>query len=194
MEDTPLHQWRLGEHLGLNFSIELSRALLDIHFIWSSRTWRTHDEVASIIFVSSGLDRSFLEFDVPVLGLLFALVVSSERLEQIGALFYLLLGSGVNDLSEIFHESEVWSHLVSQTCQLAQFWYQSHLIASLSILVNEERLVNIGNILIVPRFVVLHVADLLTILFKRSFWRHIEFNTWNFVRFLVVSKQTNNYQ
>ena len=101
---------------------------------------------------------------MPVLGLLFALVVSSERLEQIRALFYLLLGSGVNDLSEIFHEPKVCSHLVSQTCQLAQFWYQSHLIASLSILVNEERLVNIGNILIVPGFVVLHVADLLTIL------------------------------
>ena len=107
VEDSPLHHFRLCEHFGLYLSIELSRTLLDVHFVWSTRACRSHDKVSSIIFVSNRLDRHFLELDMPVLRFFFAPIISSERLEQIGALFYLLLSSGLNNLCEIFHEPKI---------------------------------------------------------------------------------------
>ena len=174
VEDAPLRHRRLCEHLGLDLSIELSRALLDVHFVWSSRTCRTHDKVSGIVFVSSELRRYILELDVPVLGLLFAFVVLGERLEQMGAFLDFLLGSGVDDLREILHEPKVRSHLVRQACELAQFRYQSNLVASLAILVDEQWLVDVRHTLIVPRLVVLHVAHLLAILFECGLRRHVE--------------------
>lgn len=176
VEDAPLgHRW-LGEHLRLDLSIKLSRALLDVHFVWSSRTCRTHDKVASVVLVTRELSRDFLELDVPVLGLFLALVVLSERLEQARAFLDLLLGSGVDDLREILHEPKVCSHLIGQPSQLAQFRNQSNLIASLAILVDEEWLIDIGHILIVPRLVVLQVAHLFAILFECGLRRHVELN------------------
>ena len=112
VEYSPLvHGW-LTEHLGLGLAVELSAALLDVDLVGSTRAGWTHDEVASIVLVSSELCRDVLEVDVPCLGLLSALLVLGERLEQMLALLDLLLGVGVNNLCEVLHESEVSSHLI----------------------------------------------------------------------------------
>lgn len=92
----------------------------------------------------------------------------------------------MDNLGEVFHESKVCSHLISETSKLTQLRNQSNFITSLSVLVDDQRLVDVTHILIVSGLVVLHVADLLTIFLKSSFWRHSELNSGNFISLLVV--------
>jgi hypothetical protein len=92
----------------------------------------------------------------------------------------------VDDLSKVFHESEIRTHRICETGQLAQLRYQSHLIASFAILVDQKRLVWIADVLIVPGFVVLCVADLSALLVKGSLWTHVEVDAVDPVCLLVV--------
>lgn len=170
MEYSPLVHCRLTEHLGLSLAIKLSGALLDVELVWCSRTGRTHHEVASIVLVSTELRRDVLELDVPSLGLLFAFLVLGERLEQMLALLDLLLGVAVNNLGEVLHEPEVSSHLIGQTCELTELRNKSHFVASLPVLVDEERLIDVSDGLVVPGLVVLHVANLSAIAVECCLW------------------------
>ena len=189
VEYSPLvHGW-LTEHLGLSLAVELSGTLLNVDLVRSTRTGWTQDEVASIVLVSTELRRDVLELDVPSLGLLFAFLVLGERLEQMRALLDLLLGVGVNNLCEVLHESEVGSHLIGQTCELTELWNKCHFVTSLAVLVDEERLVDIGDALIVPGLVVLHVADLGAVLVECCLWRHVELDPFDLVSFLIVPEE-----
>lgn len=99
-------------------------------------------------------------------GLLFflTLLVLCESLEQIFALIYLFIGIGVYDLSKILHESEVGSHGIRETRQLTELRDKSDFISSLPVLVDQERLVWICDVLIIPGLVVLSIAHLGSIL------------------------------
>lgn len=66
----------------------------------------------------------------------------------------------MHNSSQIFHESEVSSHAVGESGHLAELRDQGDFVPGLSILVDEERLVGVGDVLIVPRLVVLLVAGL----------------------------------
>jgi len=101
---------------------------------------------------------------MPSLLLLLALLVLGEGGKEILALLDLLVSVGVDDLGKIFHQPEVSAHGVRQTSELAELWDQSDLVARLAVLVDEERLIWVLDILVVPGLVVLLVADLSTIL------------------------------
>jgi len=174
MEDTPLVHSRLREHLGLCLPVELSGSLVNVDFVGSTRTGRTHDKVTSFIVVASELCRDPLETDVPSLGLLFALLVLAERSEEILALLDLLLSIGMNDLGEVLHEPEVSSHLIGQSCELTELRNESNFVTSLPVLVDEERLVDIRDSLVVPGLVVLQVTDLSAILVESCLRGHVE--------------------
>lgn len=124
---------------------------------------------------------------MPSLLLLLALLVLGEGGEKVLALLDFLLRVGVDDLGEILHESEVGTHGVSEPGELAELWDQSDFISSLPVLVDEERLVRIGDVLIVPGLVVLSVAHLSAVLVEGRGRAHAEVDSLNTVCFLVVA-------
>ena len=123
---------------------------------------------------------------MPSLLLLYALLVLCEGGEEILALLDLLVSVGVHDLGKIFHQPEVSAHGICQTGELAELWDQSDLVTSLSVLVDEERLVEILDILVVPGLVVLLVADLSAVLVEGGLWAHAEVEAVDPVGLLVV--------
>lgn len=123
---------------------------------------------------------------MPSLLLLLALLVGREGGEEILALLDLLVSVGVDNLGEIFHQPEVSTHSIRETSELAELWDQSDLITSLPVLVDEEWLVWVSDILVVPGLVVLLVANLSAILVESGLWAHAEVKTIDPVGLLVV--------
>lgn len=124
---------------------------------------------------------------MPLLLFLFALLILGESGEEILAFLDFLVSVGVNDLSKILHESEVRSHLVSESSQLAELWDQGNLITSLSVLVDQEWLVWIRDGLIVLGLVVLSITHLSSLLVESSLRAESEVNSINLISFLIVS-------
>lgn len=143
MEDSPGFEGWLGEHLGLDLSIDFSSVLFDVELVWCTASGGSHNQVSSIIFETTELSWSFLELQMPLLLLLLAFLVGCEGFEEIFAFFNFLLSVGMDDLGKIFHKTEVSSHGVCQPCELAEFWDESDLVSSLPIFVDEKRLVEI---------------------------------------------------
>ena len=186
MEDTPgLESW-LSEHLGLDLTIELTGAFLNVESVWCTTARRTHHQVAGVVLVARQLSWFFLELEMPSFLLLLALLVLCKGGEEILALLDLLVSVGVNDLGKILHQPEVSAHGICQTGELAELWDQSDLIARLAVLVDEERLVEILDILVVSGLVVLLVADLSTLLVEGGLWAHAEVKAIDPVGLLVV--------
>jgi len=69
---------------------------------------------------------------------------------------------------------------------LAEFWDQRDLVSSLPILVDEKRLIEIRDVLVVPGLVVVLVADLGALLVEGGLWRHAEVHPLHSVGLLVV--------
>jgi hypothetical protein len=109
-----------------------------------------------------------LELEMPQLLLLLTLRILSEDLEQVAALSDLAVSICVNYLSEIFHEAEVRSHCICESSHLAELRDQRNLSTSLSVLVNQKRLIRFLDILIVACLVVLLVGDLFKKIMKLS--------------------------
>lgn len=112
VEDAPSLEGWLGEHLCLDLAVNLSGVLLDVELVWCTASGGSHNQVSSIVLVTSELSWILLELEMPLLLLLLALLIGSEGLEQVLALLDLLLGVGVHNLGEIFHQTEVGSHSV----------------------------------------------------------------------------------
>jgi len=127
-----------------------------------------------------------LESHVPLLLLLDAFLVCLEHLKQILDFFNLCFGIRVDNLSEVLHEAEISSHGVGQASQLAQLWDERHLVTSLAIFVDKQRLIGISDVFIVASLVVLSVASWCTILIESSFWTLSKVNSVDLVRLLVV--------
>lgn len=186
VEDSPSrHSW-LGEHLGLDLSIKLTSAPLNVERVWSSAACSTHNQVSSFILHASEFGWDIHEFQVPLLLLLPALLISCECGEEVLAFLHLLVGVSVHDLSQILHEPKVSTHCVSKTSELAELWDQRDLIASLPILVDEERLVWVGDVLIVSGLIVFFIADLGSLLVEGGIWAHAVVNPLDAVGLLIV--------
>lgn len=123
---------------------------------------------------------------MPLLLLLLALFVFGESCKKILALFDLPVSISVHDLGKILHQPEVSPHGISKTCKLAQFWDQSHLVSSLPILVDKERLIWVRNGLVVPGLVVVLIAHLGSLLVESSCWRHSKIDSLDSVGLLIV--------
>ena len=130
--------------------------------------------------------RVLIELQVPQLLLLLALRVLLEVLHEVLDLLDLRFGICMQDLSKVFHQMEVCSHCISQTCQLAELWNQSDFVSSASVLVDEEWLVLILDGLIVAGLVILHVAGRSPILVECGSWTLTEVYPVDFVGLLVV--------
>ena len=124
---------------------------------------------------------------MPSLLLFLALLVLGESLEQIFALLKLLVSVRVHDHSQILHESEVGSHGIRESSQLTELRDESDLISSLPVLVDQERLVGICDVFIVPGLVVLSIAHLGAVLVERGRWAHAEVNSLDSISLLVVA-------
>jgi hypothetical protein len=187
MEDSPGFQRWLGQHFGLDLSINLSGVLFDVELVWCTASSGSHNQVSSIIFETSELSWSFLELQMPLLLLLLAFLVGCESFEEIFTFFNFLLSVGMDDLGKIFHQTEVSSHGVCQSCELAELWDESDLVSSLPVFVDEKRLVEIGDVLVVPSLVVVFVADLGSLFIESGFRRHSKVDSFHSVRLLIVS-------
>lgn len=93
----------------------------------------------------------------------------------------------MNNLGQVFHQAEVGSHGISQSCQLTKFGQQGNLIASPSVLVDKKRLVHVGNGFVVPSLVVLLVACWSPILVEGGGWALSKIDSVNLVGLLVVA-------
>ena len=82
------------------------------------------------------------------------------------AFLNLSLSIRMHDLGEILHESEVSSHGIRQTSELAQFWNEGDLDTSLAVLVDQQGLIQVIDVLVILLLVVLRVRDLLPILLE----------------------------
>ena len=97
----------------------------------------------------------------------------------------------MHDLSEIFHEPEVSTHSICKTSELAELWDQRDFITSLSILVDEQRLVWVGDVLIVSGLIVLFVTDLSSLLVEGCIRTHAVIDSLDTVSLLIVPKIRN---
>lgn len=154
--------------------------------IWSTASRSTHHQVTSVVLVSWDVSWSVVELEMPLLLLLNALFVLAEGSEKVLALRDLAVSVGVDDLGEILHESEVGSHGVSESGELAELRNQSDFITSLPVLVDEKRLVWILDGLVVSGLVVVGIAHLLTVLVESGGRAGTEVNTLHTIRLLVV--------
>ena len=123
---------------------------------------------------------------MPLFLLLLALLVLGESSKQVLTFLDLSVGVSVHDLGKIFHQPEVGPHGISKTCQLAQFRDQSHLITSLPVLIDKERLIWVRDGFVVPGLIVVLIAHLGTLLVEGSRWGHSKVNSFNSVSFLIV--------
>lgn len=186
VEDTPgLKSW-LGEHLGLDLSVQLTSTTFDVELVRCSTCICAHHEITSIVFVSWNLGWVFFECQVPLLLLLLALLVLSEGLEKVLAFVDFAVSVGVDDLGEILHEAEIGTHTIGESCELTELRYESYLVTSLPVFVDEKRLVWIFDALIVSGLVVVGIAHLLTVLIESGGWAHSEVNALHAIRLLVV--------
>jgi len=69
---------------------------------------------------------------------------------------------------------------------LAELWDERDFVSGLPILVDEKRLIEISDVLVVPGLVVVLVADLGALLVEGGLWRHAEVHPLNSVGLLVV--------
>lgn len=160
VEDAPGLQRRLLKHLVLNLPVDISSASFDVERVPLSAALGAHDHVACLVLVSLERCWIFLELQVPKFLLLLALRVRVEDLQQVSAFTDLSVCVGVHYLSEVFHESKVCSHRISETCHLTEFWNEGDFNSSSAIFVDEQRLSWISDILVVSGLVVVFVGNL----------------------------------
>ena len=94
---------------------------------------------------------------MPEFLLLLTLRVGVEDVDQVLALFHLTIRISMHDLGEVLHETEVCSHGVRKTGNLAKLGEKSNLSSGLAVFVDQKWLVGLGNILVVAGLVVLLV-------------------------------------
>jgi len=164
VEDAPGFELRLSEHLALDLSIDVAHVLLNVEAVGSARTARAHEKFASLVLEAFQLLRVFVELQAPELLLLDTLGILFEVLHQVFDFLDLCLGIGVHDLSQIFHQSEVGAHRISESSQLAELRDEGDLIARLSVLVDEQRLIGVADAFIVASLVIVGVTRLSTLL------------------------------
>ena len=112
--------------------------------------WRVLEAIESL--------RVLVDLHVPETLLLDALGVCLEVLHQVLDLSNLGVRVRVHNHSKILHEAEVGAHGISQAGQLTEFGDKGDLVTRTSVLVDQQRLIHVGDVLIVLGPVVLLVA------------------------------------
>ena len=186
MEDCPLFEWRLSEHLALDLAIDFTSTLFYIEAVRSAASVRAHQEATGIVLKALELLGSLVELQVPKLLLLDAFFICLKVLHQVFNLLDLRISVSVHDLCKVLHQTEVGTHCVSQTSQLTELRYESNLIACSSVLVDEQGLVWVRDRLVVAGLVVVTVAGLSALLVEAGLGTLVEVNPVDFVRLLVV--------
>ena len=170
----------------MDLSVDVTCILLYVEAVRLARRRGTHQQLASTILVAVKRLRVLRELEMPHLLLLDTLSVAGEVRHQVLDLLDLCFGVSVNDLSQVLHETEVSTHGVGQTGQLAELRDQSHLVACAAILVYQQRLVASLDLLIVAGLVVLPVRCLDAILVEGRLRRLGKVDAVNAVGLLVV--------
>ena len=187
MENSPsFHGW-LREHLALNFSFEVTSVGLDVNRLRSAAGACTHQELARSILEPTELMWILVDLHMPELLLLDALFVCLEVVHQVLDLLDFGISIGMHDHGKILHEAEIGTHGVSQASQLTELGNESNLIARASVLVDEQGLVHVGNVLVIPGPVVLLIAGWSPLLVESRGGTLSEVNPIDFVGLLVVS-------
>lgn len=141
MEDTPCFECWLSKHFGLYLPVKLTSTLFYVEGVCGTTVGGTHNEISCVILETLDLGWSVFELEMPLLLLLFALLIGREGLKEILALFDLFVSICVDNLGEIFHQPEVCSHCIGETCELAQFWDEGDFVAGLTIFVDQKWLI-----------------------------------------------------
>lgn len=103
MEDEPLLERWLLEHLGLDLSVDVSSTLLNIEGIGSTTASGTHHKFSCLVLVTFKGSRILIKLEMPLLLLLNALLILLEDREQVLALLNLFIGISVHNLSKVLH-------------------------------------------------------------------------------------------
>jgi hypothetical protein len=99
MEDSPLGQSWLIEHLVLDLPVDLSGTSFDVKGVSLATSFRSHDHVSSLVLVAFEWSWVVLELEMPQLLFLKALGMSVEDLEKVLALSDFPVSISVNNLS-----------------------------------------------------------------------------------------------
>jgi len=171
----------------LDLAVDVTCILLNVEAVGLARRCGTHQQFASVILEAIKRLRVLRKLEVPHLLLLNALSIASEVRHQVLDLLDLCFGVSVNDLGQVLHETEVSTHGVGQTGQLAELRNQSYLVACAAVLVNEKRLVTGLDLLVIAGLVVLLIRCLDAVLVKGRLRRLGKVDAVNAVGFLVVA-------
>jgi hypothetical protein len=186
MEDGPLFELRLSEHLALDLAIDFTRTLFYIEAVRSATSVRAHQETTGIVLETLEFLRVLVEFQVPKLLLLDTFFICLEVLHQVFYLLDLRISVSVHDLCKVLHQTEVGTHSVCQTSQLTKLRNKGDLIACSSVFVDEKGLVGIRDGLVVAGLVVVAIAGLSALFVEAGLWTLVEVNAIDLVRLLVV--------
>jgi hypothetical protein len=186
VEDGPVLELSLGEHLTLDLAVDFTCALLNVEGVRSSTGVGPHEEIAGVVLEALEFLRVLIKLQMPERLLLLALLVGLEVVHEVLDLLDLGFSIGMDDLGEILHETEVCTHRVSQSCQLAQFRDESDLSTCPSVLVDQQGLVGVLDVLVVLRLVVLTVAGLGALLVEAGLRTLSKVNAVDLVRLLIV--------
>lgn len=187
VEDRPLLERSLREHLALDLAVDVTCILLNVEAVGLSRRCGTHEQLASVILKAIKGLRVLRELEVPHLLFFNTLSIAGEVRHQVLDLLDLCFGVSVNDLGQVLHETEVSTHGVGQTGQLAELRDQSHLDACAAVLVDQKRLVASLDLLVVAGLIVLLVRCLDAILVEGRLRRLGKVDAVDAVSLLVVA-------
>ena len=185
-EDAPCLKGGLGEHLALDFAVNITHVLLDVERVRTATSRRSHEEFSSRILESVEFRWVLVELQVPQLLFLHALRVGLEVGHEVFDLLDLGLGIRVQDHSQVLHQAEVRTHRIGEARQLAELGDERHLVSGPTIFVDQEWLVSIGNVLIIAGLVVLSVARGSPILVECGLGTLRKVYSVDFVSLLVV--------
>jgi hypothetical protein len=121
-----------------------------------------------------------------------------ETIHESVDFFDSVLRAHVKMLTEFLHESKVLPHLVSKSCQLAQFWDQddiprvSHVLVFLAWLAANQWLLQVLDFFVVALSVVVSVRNFSLLGLERVQGRSLEVNVLNVIGLPVVRSHNNS--
>lgn len=188
VEDCPHLQIWLGVHPVLDLPVDFSAGPLNIESVPLPVVFRAHHQISRAELEAFKALRIFLELKLPLSHLLLTFLVFFEYLEQILTFVDLPRSISVGYHREILHQSEVSSHCVGESRESAEFREKQAFSASLAIFVNQERLLRVGDGLLVLSGEVVSERDGLFTFLERRFGTLLKVNSFNTIRPLVVPK------
>jgi len=160
-ENAPGLQLRLSIHLALSLTVQV-RAGVNVELKPIAILLLAHDVGASLKLRALDGDGLVVDFDLPILHdfvgpfILGVLKVSEQGSSRLKSLSRVALCGFRN----VFHEMEVRSHLVCESCHVAALWDEVYFLFGSSVFVDDQELLGVFDLNIILALIIFQIGNL----------------------------------